>query len=213
MKGRPWTIANRLVRRALAGAFAVSGAVAPLAAQEPPPPDSLARDSVTLVAPRLRADTLTRLQRRAPVAKPPLSPRRAFLLSAIVPGYAQSRLERGTSGAFFATIEMGAWAMLRRSATDLREVRGASGDTVPGNFVVNVSTGARTATNPVLPRFEPGIDRSRRLHVEDWTAAIVFNHLISGADAFVSAQLWDVPTRLTMVPTAQGLVLVATVRW
>jgi hypothetical protein len=57
------------------------------------------------------------------------------------------------------------------------------------------------------------MERSRKLHVEDWTAAIIFNHLIAGADAFVGAQLWDVPTRVSMVPTQQGLALVTTIRF
>jgi hypothetical protein len=211
------------VRRAAALTAALFGLlpVASLAAQAVP--DSVRRDSAAvadsaarpLVAPRLGADTIRRAPRRAPVLKPPVSPRRAFLLSALVPGYAQTRLERGTSGAFFAGIEMASIAMLRRSVNDLREVRRAGRDTLPGNFTVNPNTGVRTPTQGegLLPRFDATIERSRRLHIEDWTAALVFNHLIAGADAFVAAQLWDVPTRLTMVPTAQGLALVATVRW
>jgi hypothetical protein len=206
----------------LVGVLAALGlAAAPLAAQVVP--DSVRRDSVAvadsvtapLVAPRLGGDTVRRVPRRAPVLSPPVSPRKAFLLSALLPGYAQTRLERGTSGAFFAGIEMASVAMLRRSVNDLREVRRASRDTLPGNFVINPNTGERAPTTAggVPPRFDASIERSRALHIEDWTAAIVFNHLIAGADAFVSAQLWDVPTRLTMVPTAQGLALVATVRW
>lgn len=142
-----------------------------------------------------------------------MSPRRAFLLSALVPGLAQSRLEKATSGAFFAGIEMAAIAMLRRSANDVREVRRQSPDTIPGNFSVAPGTGVRTPVGALPPRFDASLERSRKLHVEDWAAAIVFNHLIAGADAFVAAQLWDVPTQVSLIPTANGVAIVATLRW
>lgn len=179
-------------------------------------PDSSRRDSVQtpiLLRVGSDADSVRRPVRRAPVLRPPLSPRRAFLMSALVPGLAQSRLEKATSGAFFAGIELAAVAMLRRSANDVREVRRQATDTLPGNFAVAPGTGALTPVGALPPRFEASMERSRKLHVEDWTAAIVFNHLIAGADAFVAAQLWDVPTQVTMVPTANGLALVATLRW
>jgi hypothetical protein len=180
--------------------------------------DSTSRDSavVPVVAPAMPVtaqDTSRRPTRRPVVLRPPLSPRRAFLLSALIPGLAQSRLERGTSGALFAGVELAALAMLRRSMADVREVRRQGTDTIPGNFQVNPSTGAVTAVGTLPPRFEPTMERSRKLHVEDWTAAIIFNHLIAGADAFVGAQLWDVPTRVSMVPTQQGLALVTTIRF
>lgn len=182
------------------------------------PPDSAQRDSVPLpillrVGAEPSQDSARRPVRRPPVLRPPLSPRRAFLMSALLPGLAQSRLEKATSGAFFAGIELAAVAMLRRSANDVREVRRQGTDTLPGNFAVAPGTGALTPVGALPPRFEPSMERSRKLHVEDWTAAIVFNHLIAGADAFVAAQLWDVPTQVTMVPTANGLALVATLRW
>jgi hypothetical protein len=84
---------------------------------------------------------------------------------------------------------------------------------VPGNFDVNPSTGALTPTQRVPPRFDPGLERRRQLHVEDWIAAIAFNHLISAADAFVSAQLWDVPTRVTLISSPRGMTLAATIRF
>ncbi len=179
-------------------------------------PDSAQRDSVQLpILLRVGSDqdSVRRPVRRAPMQRPPLSPRRAFFMSALVPGLAQSRLEKATSGAFFAGIELAAIAMLRRSANDVREVRRQGTDTLPGNFSVAPGTGALTRVGTLPPRFEESMERSRRLHVEDWAAAIVFNHLIAGADAFVGAQLWDVPTQVTMVPTANGLALVATLRW
>lgn len=157
-------------------------------------------------------DTSRGLSRQPAVLRPPLSPRRAFLLSALLPGYAQSRLERGTSGALFAGVEMAVLAMLRRSVADVREVRRQRTDTLPGDFTVGPD-GTVRGIGGVPPRFESTMEASRQLHVEDWTAALVFNHLIAGADAFVAAQLWDVPTRVSVVPTRDGLALVASLRF
>jgi hypothetical protein len=176
--------------------------------------DSVSQEALAVRPPVLAQDSSRRVVRRLPVLRPPVSPRRAFLMSALAPGLAQSRLEKGTSGAFFAGIEMAAVAMLRRSMNDVREVRRQGADSIPGNFTVAPGPGGRlTPGAPLPPRFEASMERSRKLHVEDWTAAIVFNHLIAGADAFVAAQLWDVPTQVTMVPTANGLALIATLRW
>jgi hypothetical protein len=44
-------------------------------------------------------------------------------------------------------------------------------------------------------------------------AVIAFNHLFAGADAFVSAQLWDMPVQISALPSATGAMLVATVRF
>ncbi len=174
--------------------------------------DSTRRDTVA-VRPVIVLPDSTRLRRQSAVVRAPLSPRRAFLYSFAIPGLAQSRLERATSGALFAGVEMAAFAMLRRSMSDVREVRRQGNDSVPGNFTVNPGTGALVAGLRVPPRFEAGLERTRQLHVEDWIAAIAFNHLISAADAFVSAQLWDVPTRVTLIPSPHGLTLAATVRF
>ncbi len=43
---------------------------------------------------------------------------------------------------------------------------------------------------------------SRKLHLEDWVAVVIFNHLIAGADAFVAAELWDFPTHMSIKATA-----------
>jgi len=176
-------------------------------------PDSVRRDTAAITPVIMLPDSAPRLRRQNAVLRAPLSPRRAFLYSFALPGLAQSRLQRTTSGALFAGVEMAAFAMLRRSMSDVREVRRQGSDTVSGDFTVNPSTGALTPGLRVPPRFQAALERTRQLHVEDWIAAIAFNHLISAADAFVSAQLWDVPTRVAFVPSSRGLTLVATVRF
>ena len=61
--------------------------------------------------------------RAAQLPKPPLSPRRAFLYSLALPGYAQSVLGRPTAGALFVLTESIALVMLRESAADLRQAQ------------------------------------------------------------------------------------------
>ncbi|MCA0376123.1 MAG: hypothetical protein LCH84_10700 [Gemmatimonadetes bacterium] len=187
-------------------------------AQATPPParrdsaaraDSIARaDSVARSAPRAaaRPGALQRLR------VPPLTPKRAFLYSALLPGFGQSRLDRGSSGALFASTELASIVMLRRSMTDLREARRFRTDTLPENFVVGPG-GETTPSGTVVGRYTSDLVRTRRLHVEDWLAVIAFNHLFAGADAFVSAQLFSIPVDLAAVPTRGGIMVLATRRF
>lgn len=150
--------------------------------------------------------------RRAPTRlTPPLSPKRAFLYSLLLPGFGQSRLDRGTSGALFASVELSALSMVRRSNADLEEARRYLTDTLPSDFVVT-ATGL-TPTGQVVGKYTSDLVKTRRLHVEDWVAVLAFNHLFAGADAFVAAQLWDVPVSFSAIPRERGAYLVATLRF
>lgn len=161
-------------------------------------------DSVRTPAPRAPA-LLTRLT-------PPITPKRAFLFSLALPGFGQSRLDRGVSGALFSAVELSAIALVRQATVDLREARRYLGDSLPVTFTVN---GTTTTPGAYAPNgYTADLVRTRRLHVEDWMAVLAFNHLIAGADAFVSAQLWDVPVRMSAIPRPDGgALLVATIRW
>ena len=44
-------------------------------------------------------------------------------------------------------------------------------------------------------------------------AALVFNHLFAGADAFVAAQLWDLPAQVSLRAAPRGLAVNASVSW
>ncbi len=162
----------------------------------------VARDTTVAAVPRPRV--VTRLT-------PPLTPRRAFMYSFALPGFGQSRLDRGTSGALFASVELAAIAMVRRSQADLREVRRYRIDTLPSDFIV---VGDKlTKTGLFTNRYSSELGKTRQLHVEDWLAVVAFNHLFAGADAFVAAQLWDVPVSLSALPSVGGVMAVATLRW
>ena len=171
---------------------------APLTAQQ--------RDSV--VAKRPVIDALASQPGRF---TPPLTPKRAFLYSALLPGFGQSRLDRGTSGALFASVELAAMVMVRRSGMDLREARRYQIDTLPAEYRVAGSSVEKNGT--FTNQFTQDLVRTRRLHVDDWLAVLAFNHLFAGADAFVSAQLWNVPVELSAIPRPSGAVFVATIRF
>lgn len=143
---------------------------------------------------------------------PPLTPRRAFLYSLVLPGLGQARLDRGTSGALFASVELAALTMVQRSRANVREARRYRADSLPSEFTVGPD-GVLQPVGTVPERFDADLLRARRLHVEDWLAVIAFNHLFGAADAFVAAQLWDVPVQLSAYPRQGGAVLVATVRF
>jgi hypothetical protein len=160
--------------------------------------------------------------RRRPVAnpfqrpKPPLSSRRAFFTSFAIPGLAQVRLDRPTAGAFFSLIEFGGFAMARRSFIDLQEARRFQQRVVRLTYAIDTITGQplRPAVADTAQRgLARELVRARRVHYEDWIAALIFNHLFSGADAFVGAQLWDVDATVGVVPLPRGAAVVASLRW
>ncbi len=148
----------------------------------------------------------------ADTARPPITPRRAFLYSFLVPGAGQAKLDRSYAGAMFFVIEVGAIALAHRSAEDLRIARRFANDSMPLTYQLNPTTGVPvrdTLGNPVVAtwkvsRYDDAYVRTRRLHYEDWIAVVAFNHLFSGADAFVAAQLWDLPGKVGLRQTPFG---------
>ena len=62
-----------------------------------------------------------------------------------------------------------------------------------------------------VPRYDDAYVRTRRLHYEDWLAVVIFNHLFAGADAFVAAQLWDLPGKVAVRRTPTGTLVQASV--
>jgi hypothetical protein len=73
--------------------------------------------------------------------------------------------------------------------------------------------GAFVPADTVDNRFDEERVSSRQQQFEDWVALLVFNHLFSGADAFVSTLLWAVPARVGFRPVGGGVGLGFTVRW
>jgi hypothetical protein len=139
----------------------------------------------------------------AAVAKPPVTPRRAFLYSLAIPGAGQAALNRHFWGGVFFLTEGLSLALVHRSAEDLRLARQFRADSVPATYQVDAA-GQQTIGpdgRPVVATWNVSLYsaarvRARQTHYEDWLAVTVFNHLIAGADAYVAAQLWDLPSRI-----------------
>lgn len=203
-------------------ALALAGARAHAQTTPPGPPTpgaaAVARDTV----PRTAPDTTARAPRgprRRPVAAqrpgllPPIRPKQAFLSSLLVPGLGQSRLQRPTAGAVFVGVEVGVIAMLIKSNHDLHSVSAFQADTVAASYPLD-SLGVPVAKAPQRATgLSTNLLRARRLHREDWVAALAFNHLISGAEAFVSANLYDLPAQISARPSEQGTLVALSISW
>jgi hypothetical protein len=162
------------------------------------------------------------LQPQARSAQPPISSRRAFLYSFALPGLGQSALRRPNAGAFYFGLEVLSIAMAVKSHYDLRLAKARSRDSVVLRYELDPTTGLpvidpATAQPKVAEfarnRYDAERVRARRTHFEDWIAFLIFNHLFSGADAFVSAQLWDLPTEIGVEPAGRGGTLAFRVRF
>lgn len=190
------SVPSRRTRSLLAGAALLAVAPVTAAAQ---------RADSARVAPRPASADST-----APrVLRPPLSPRRAFLYSLLLPGYGQSVLGRPGAGTIFVLTESIAIAMLRESRADLAEARALKGDSL---VVIGVdpSTG-----QPITQRssYDQELIDVRRGHVEDWVAFLVANHLFAAADAYVAAHLWDLPAQISVRQGAGTTVVAARFAW
>jgi hypothetical protein len=101
---------------------------------------------------------------------PPVPPLLALGQSILLPGWGQAVLGRRGSGAFFVFWEGLALTMAVKSLHQLRyqESIGWPNDSLD----------------------------NKRAELQDWVVVLVFNHLVAGAEAFVSANLWDFPADL-----------------
>jgi hypothetical protein len=149
-----------------------------------------------------------------------MSPRRAFLTSLILPGYAQTVFGRNKAAMLFSVIEVGSIGMARKAALDLAEAKGLAYDSVVATYkidpatnmaVIDPKTGLPIPETWIASRFTPDRIKARRTHYEDWIAAIIFNHLFSGADAYVAANLWDFRTNIGAVAGHRSATIYASV--
>ncbi len=137
-----------------------------------------------------------------PELRGPLSPGRAFASSFLLPGYSQTVLGRPKAAALFIALEAMCVTMLRQARFDLHQARNAGRDSVVVSWW-DPATGRVGRTMQASP-YDAGLVRSREAHVEDWIAVLVANHLFAGLDAYVAANLWDVPAELAVRTTPGG---------
>jgi len=190
----------------LAGALLTGGAVRLQAQRIPTQPPK--RDSVVADTTPRRA--VRKLPNSIPdsLLRPPISPKTAFLHSLLLPGWGQSGLRRSTAATIFAAAEIGSLYMVGKTRSDLRRARALSG--LDSITIGDPSLGQAVTRVPAVPE---GLINARRLHLEDWLAVLIFNHLIAGADAYVAANLWDLPARVSIRQTPAGTGIGAQFRW
>ena len=141
-------------------------AAAPLAAQNPPAAPAPPRPVAVDTG---AADTAARVQTRGDSVRPvaPVTPGGAFLRSLIIPGWGQARLGRNVTGGIFLLWEGVCATMVWKAQWQLDYARQR------GKFVA-----------------------SHTQEREDWIVLLVFNHFLAGAEAYVSANLYDFPVAL-----------------
>jgi hypothetical protein len=157
--------------------------------------------------------------------RPPISPKRAFLYSFIAPGYGQSTLDRPIAGSMFFAAEVTFIALATKAAFDLRFAHAHQADSVVTTYAFNAdgtvkidSLGRLVGATYAPNRYDTDRVQARRKHLEDYYALLLANHLLAGAEAYVSAQLWDLPDHVSIraLPFRAlpfGAVLSATIRW
>lgn len=140
--------------------------------------------------------------------RPPITPKAAFLHSLLLPGWGQSALRRNTAASVFATAELGSLYMVGKSRADLQRARAwrARDSILAGDPSIGETTS-------LVPAVSQELLNARRLHLEDWIAVLIFNHLLSGADAYVAANLWDLPARVSIRSAPTGRGIAALIRW
>jgi len=151
--------------------------------------------------------------------KPPISPRRAFLTSLLLPGYGQVQLERHNGAMLFAIVEVFSIGMARKAAMDLHEAKRSRTDSAVATFqldangraILDPATGLPRPATFSFGRFDDERINARRTHYEDWIAAIIFNHLFAGADAYVAANLWDFKGNVDVAATPRSARVMARV--
>lgn len=191
-----------IVLAVLAG-FAVSATAQQRVPVPPARADTLAADTLVKRPPRRIPNTIP-----DSLLRPPISPKAAFLHSLLLPGWGQSSLRRTTAATLFSAAEIGAIYMVAKSRADLRQAKSLRG---LDSIAVGDPSLGETVTR--IPAVTEELINARKLHLEDWLAAWIFNHLLAGADAYVAANLWDLPARVSIQHTPAGPGIGAQFRW
>ena len=113
----------------------------------------------------------------APDTSHQVKPINAFWRSLLLPGWGQAITGRQVTGAVFAAWE---------------------------GVTIMMTVKARSEATYLQRVHAPNVS-SKRQEVQDWAVLWVFNHLFSGAEAFVSAHLVDFPKDLKLQAVPGGI--------
>ncbi|HEU5358078.1 MAG TPA: hypothetical protein VFU45_03075 [Gemmatimonadales bacterium] len=135
-----------------------------------------AADSLRRAAP----DSIVPTRPQAPdstLLKPPITPMGAFFRSLAVPGWGQATLGRKLTGGIMVAWEGVTLGMTVKTSHELA-------------YYENIHS-------PNIP--------AKEQERQDWLVLLVFNHLFSGLEAYVSAHLWDFPPDLHLQALPHGV--------
>ena len=104
------------------------------------------------------------------------SPTGVMLRSLVVPGWGQATYGRKVSAGIMLGVEGLSVGMLLKISSDMDQIRSTDSERLA----------------------------DKRQQREDWAAILVFNHLMSGLEAYVSAHLYDFPGDLEARPLPGG---------
>ena len=120
------------------------------------------------------SDRPTAIDTTAP--RRPTSPSGAMLRSFLLPGWGQAVYGRKVTAGFMMGVEGLSLGMILKVSGELDHTRAAGG----------------------------GSESAKLQEREDWITILVFNHLMSGLEAYVAAHLYDFPGDLHLQALPQG---------
>jgi hypothetical protein len=140
-----------------------------------------------------------------------ISPRGAFIRSALIPGWGHARVGAHVRGAFYFAAEAASTYMIFKTQTgidrtrrklSLREAAVTARLEAEGLTDPDEIEGA-LAEDPEIEDLR-ALEETRSGQREDWIALGLFLMLIGGVDGYVSAHLADFPTAVVLEPTPGG---------
>lgn len=126
--------------------------------------------------PSPQSDTLRVPQSDTTAAGRPTTPTGAMLRSFLIPGWGQAVYGRKVTAGFMMGVEGLSLGMILKVSGELDHTRAAGG----------------------------GSEAAKLQEREDWITILVFNHLMSGLEAYVAAHLYDFPGDLHLQALPQG---------
>ncbi len=163
----------------------------------------------SLVAPRVGQET-EGAQEEVEPEPGGISPRGAFIRSAILPGWGHSKVGAHVRGAFYFAAEATSALMIYKTNTRIDRTRQKLALRESVVTAREEATGATEAEIETALAEDPEIadlrslEETRKGQREDWIALALFLMLIGGVDGYVSAHLADFPTAVVIEPNQSG---------
>ena len=140
-----------------------------------------------------------------------ISPRGAFIRSALIPGWGHAEVGAHVRGAFYFAAEAASALMIYKTHTRIGRTRRmltqreavVTARLEAGGISDPAEIEAALAEDPEIEDLRL-LEETRSGQREDWIALGLFMMLIGGVDGYVSAHLADFPTAVVLEPTPAG---------